>query len=351
MKKKSLSAKKIIHKKILSHLNNKRILNNYTQFKKNINKYNNYNKLSGAISGGPDSMALAFFLKCYEIEKGRKVYFYHIDHGLRASSKIEANKIKQKLKFFEINLKVIRWISNKTKNGNLQSIARSNRYRLLFNQMKLDKSELILTGHTRNDLIENFFLRVFRGSGLKGFVSFNELNNFVNGKIIFRPFLDTKKSELQYISKQVFGSYIEDPSNKNPIFKRTKVRNMIEEFSDQGLDLDKISLTINNLSEANRAIKYYIKQNIKHNVKKTHKKNFLILNSHFFENPLEISLRSLLEILSRLGGKYYPPRGKKVVKIIKEILNQTFKKSTLHGCIIEKFGNLTLIYKENEKKI
>ena len=64
-----------------------------------------------------------------------------------------------------------------------------------------------------------------------------------------------------------------------------------------------------------------------------------------------ISLRSLLEILSRLGGKYYPPRGKKVVKIIKEILNQTFKKSTLHGCIIEKFGNLTLIYKENEKKI
>ena len=102
MKKKSLSAKKIIHKKILSHLNNKRILNNYTQFKKNINKYNNYNKLSGAISGGPDSMALAFFLKCYEIEKGKKVYFYHIDHGLRASSKIEANKIKQKLNFFNM---------------------------------------------------------------------------------------------------------------------------------------------------------------------------------------------------------------------------------------------------------
>ena len=59
---------------------------------------------------------------------------------------------------------------------------------------------------------------------------------------------------------------------------------MIEEFSDQGLDLDKISLTINNLSEANRAIKYYINQNIKHNVKKTHKKNFLILNLDFGMN-------------------------------------------------------------------
>ncbi len=351
MKKKSLSAKKIIHKKILNHLKNKRIFQNYNLFKKNIKKLYNYNKFSGAISGGPDSMALAFFLKCYEIEQGKKVHFYHIDHGLRDSSKSESNKIKQKLKFFQINLKVIRWYKNKTKHGNLQSNARSNRYRLLFKQMEIDKSKLILTGHTRNDLIENFFIRIFRGSGLGGFVSFNELNNNINGKIIFRPFLDTKKTELEYISKKVFGSYIEDPSNKNQIFRRTKVRNMIEEFSDEGLNLDKINLTINNLSEANRAIKYYVNQNIKKNVRSTYKKNFLILSPNFFKNPLEISLRSLVEILSRLGEKYYPPRGKKVIKLIKEILNQKFKKSTLHGCIIEKFGNLTLIYRENGKKI
>jgi len=217
--------------------------------------------------------------------------------------------------------------------------------------MEKDKSEIILTGHTRNDLIENFFIRIFRGSGLGGFVSFNELNSKIGGKNIFRPFLDSKKSELEFISSQVFGSYIIDPTNKNIIFRRTKVRNMIEEFSDEGLNLDKISLTINNLSEANRAIKYYVDQNIKKNVTRTHKKNFLILNPLFFENPIEISLRSLVKILSRLGEKYYPPRGKKVLKIIEKILSQNFNKTTLHGCIIEQFGNLTLIYKENDKKI
>ena len=351
MKKKSLSAKKIIHRKILTHLNNKRIFHSYNLFKKNLKKLSNYIKFSGAISGGPDSMALAFFLKCYEIEQRKKVYFYHIDHGLRESSKFEATKLKKKLKFFGINLKIIRWYKKKFKPGNLQSNARSNRYRLLFQQMEKDKSELILTGHTRNDLIENFFIRIFRGSGLGGFVSFNELNSKIAGKNIFRPFLDIKKSELEFISSQVFGSYIVDPTNKNIIFRRTKVRNMIEEFSDEGLNLAKISLTINNLSEANRAIKYYVDQNIKKNVTRTHKKNFLILNPLFFENPIEISLRSLLKILSRLGEKYYPPRGKKVLKIIEEILNQNFNKTTLHGCIIEQFGNLTLIYRENDKKI
>ena len=36
---------------------------------------------------------------------------------------------------------------------------------------------------------------------------------------------------------------------------------MIEEFSDEGLDLDKIDPLSNNLSEANNAINYYINQN------------------------------------------------------------------------------------------
>ena len=197
MKKKSLSAKKIIHRKILTHLNNKRIFHSYNLFKKNLKKLSKYKIFSGAISGGPDSMALAFFLKCYEIEQKKKVYFYHIDHGLRESSRSEATKLKKKLKFFGINLKIIRWYKKKFKQGNLQSNARSNRYRLLFQQMEKDKSELILTGHTRNDLIENFFIRIFRGSGLGGFVSFNELNSKIGGKNIFRPFLDSKKIRIR----------------------------------------------------------------------------------------------------------------------------------------------------------
>ena len=39
-----------------------------------------------AISGGSDSMALAFLTKCYSIEKNCKFFYFIVDHRLRDDS-------------------------------------------------------------------------------------------------------------------------------------------------------------------------------------------------------------------------------------------------------------------------
>ena len=54
---------------------------------------------------------------------------------------------------------------------NIQSLAREKRYELLFNQCEKLKCKNILLGHHQDDLMENFFLRILRGSGLKGLIS------------------------------------------------------------------------------------------------------------------------------------------------------------------------------------
>ena len=64
MKKKSLSAKKIIlnsfnFQKILK---NKKIFEIYSKFEKNFEKLNISNKFIISVSGGPDSMALCFLI-------------------------------------------------------------------------------------------------------------------------------------------------------------------------------------------------------------------------------------------------------------------------------------------------
>ena len=64
MKKKSLSVKKISHNLILKHLKNKDFLKIFKEFKKTIDVKNTY---AAAISGGPDSLALAYFCKCFSI--------------------------------------------------------------------------------------------------------------------------------------------------------------------------------------------------------------------------------------------------------------------------------------------
>ena len=48
------------------------------------------------------------------------------------------------------------------------SLARNKRYSLLINQAKKMNIKTILTGHHIEDLYENFFIRISRGSGLKG---------------------------------------------------------------------------------------------------------------------------------------------------------------------------------------
>ena len=346
MKKKSLSAKKKIHNKLLSNLKNPLINKVYKDFsyliKQNLIKSN----FSVAISGGADSLALTYFSKCYSILNKVKVKYYHVDHKLRSESSTEAKNIKLLLKNFDINCKIIRWSGKKPK-SNIQSIARTNRYNLIYNECLKDKINFIFFAHHIDDLYENFLIRLLRGSGLKGLVSFNKIKASYNDKLeIVRPLISHRKSDLEYISKKVFNFKIEDPSNKNIKFKRIRIRNLINNLKVEGLDIEKLKLTINNLSESNFTINYYVHENIKNNSKYNKKKKSYILNNNFFMQPNEIVFRSLNNLLKKIGKKYYSPRGKSINYLIRKIGSDEIKKTSISGCILEKINNSFIIYKE-----
>ena len=131
--------------------------------------------------------------------------------------------MKQVLKKHSINAQILTWKGQKP-SKNVQSLARKKRYELLFAQSKKYKTNNILLGHHQDDLFENFFIRILRGSGLKGLISLDKKSNFY-GKNLLRPLLDQKKEDLVYLSKNVFNFYVKDPSNndekkckKNPCF-------------------------------------------------------------------------------------------------------------------------------------
>ena len=109
---------------------------------------------------------------------------------------------------------------------NIQSLARKKRYELLFSKCKkLNISNLIL-GHHLDDLFENFFIRMIRGSGLKGLVSLDKVSKFSSINLL-RPLLYFEKQDLIYISDHVFNFYVNDPTNENAVYQRIKIRNII----------------------------------------------------------------------------------------------------------------------------
>ena len=167
MKKKSLAVKKIKHKSLLNYLKNNRINNIFKGYSDCLNKYiDKKDKLAVAISGGPDSLALAYITKCYVLKNNLNSKFFIVDHGLRKYSSKEAKSVKQILSKFDIVCEILKWNGKKPK-SNIQSIARNERYKLLKKACKKKNIKHLLIGHHINDLYENFFIRLLRGSGLR----------------------------------------------------------------------------------------------------------------------------------------------------------------------------------------
>ena len=244
MKKKSLSAKRTIHKSLLNHLKNKKINKIFKAFKNYLDKNAEKKiKIGVAISGGPDSLTLAFLTKCYSLINKLDAKFFIVDHKLRKNSSKEAKLVKLFLRKFDINCKILKWKGKKPL-SNVQGIARNKRYDLLKKACKKNKINHLLIGHHVDDLYENFFIRLLRGSGLKGLSSFGEaIKEEENNILILRPLINFEKKELIYISKNVFKFFIEDPSNQNFIFQRSRIRKLILELNKEGLDKKKLNLT------------------------------------------------------------------------------------------------------------
>ncbi len=349
MKKKNLSAKKTIHNFYFKKLDDPRIKRIYSNFKKKISSYIP-NTFCVAVSGGVDSMALSFLAKCYSLENNKKIYFFIVDHKLRKNSTFEANLVKKKLKLFQISSDILT-IKKINKKINLQSFARDNRYKLIINQSLTKKIDMILTAHHADDLIENFFIRLLRGSGLKGLISFSKIKSKVtldNKIFILRPLLDTPKKDLIYISKNTFNFNVNDPSNLDDKFLRVKLRKLISNLEKYGLTFNKFKLSLKNLSKSNNAIDYYVKKNINDNSNYLKLTNSIILKDDFLKQPDEIVFRSFSELIKKIGKKDTFARGAKVENLLKYLRStNNYAKKTLSGCIIQKLENSVIISSEN----
>ena len=341
MSPKNLNVSIKTHKFLLNKLKDKRILQIYKKFENYLDINENF---TVAVSGGPDSLALTFLAKIYSIKNFLNVKYFIVDHKLRKNSTTEAKYVQKLLKKFSINLNILTWNGTKPKK-NIQSIARDKRYKLLVNETKKFKIRNILLGHHLDDLFENFFIRILRGSGLNGLVSLDQKTQ--NEKVnLIRPLLNFDKKDLIYVSKYIFGSFVEDPSNEDDKFKRIKIRNFLKQLETEGLDRNKFLLTIKNLKFSNETIKFYTKKNLTKNISFLEKKKSIVLKENFFNHSSEVVFRSFTEVIKLVGKKYYPVRGKKIDKIISAINAKAKLKVTLGGCIVKKVNQTVIVTKE-----
>ena len=341
---KNLSARNKIPNQYKVKLSNRRVNQIYKKFENSFNIDSNF---IVAVSGGADSLALAFLTKLFALKNNLNPKYYIVDHKLRKESTREAFKVKKVLSSLDINSQILTVRGNKPQNRT-QSFARKKRYNLLFSKCKKFKINNLILGHHMDDLFENFFLRMIRGSGLKGLVSLGESTQIQNINLI-RPLIKFDKKDLLFISKFVFNFYINDPSNYDSKFNRIKIRNFIEQLKSIGLSKIKFQLTMENLKRSDQTIRFYVERNKKINAIRNRGKKDLFLKEDFFNNSYEVVFRSLSELILLVGKKQNLVRGKKIDNILRKIKNKTLIKETLGGCVIKMVNRTVILRKESLK--
>ena len=197
MRKKNLSVKR--KAKIKLSTTNSKIKKIYSKFRSVTLKKVGKKDFALAVSGGSDSLCLAYLGKIYTSELGNKMHVLIVDHNLRKESHKEALLVKKILKSKGIQSKLLSWKGLIPK-SNIQSKARNIRFSIIANYCKDKKIKFLFTAHHMDDQIENFFIRLFRGSGLSGLSSMTETFDYNNSLKIIRPLLDFKKEDLKYLT-------------------------------------------------------------------------------------------------------------------------------------------------------
>ncbi len=316
----------------------------YFTFEKFLLNHLKNKKFAIAVSGGPDSLALVHLANLYTKKYSNKFIVLMVDHGVRKSSGSEVKKVKVQLEKYQIPTKVFKLNFKSMKNFHAK--ARELRYQKMSNYCKKNKIPFLLLAHHYDDQIENFYIRLSRGSGLSG-LSPMKVNTRMYGVNFLRPFLFNTKEELLKITKNNFKYYVKDPSNMDDKYLRSRVRKFKLFLDNEGGGQNRLMNTLNNLDQARQAIDHYTSKSYKNCITYKSQKEILIKKA-LFKEPNEIIFRCISNLFT--NQKKIPPRAKGISRLIHDLQSSNNKNVTLGGYLFKNHHKTVKVLRENRVK-
>ena len=175
-----------------------------------------------AVSGGPDSLCLAYLTQRWTADIGGRTTGLIVDHGLRDESHAEARAVERQLVALGMTAQVLRWTGDKPRR-NIQAAARDARYALLLDWCRAWGVLHLGVAHHAADQAETLLMRRRAGSGEDGLAGMSPLSERDDARIL-RPFLDLTPDRLRATLCAAGLSWVDDPSNRDLRFTRTRLR-------------------------------------------------------------------------------------------------------------------------------
>ena len=260
-----------------------------------------------AVSGGPDSTALLWLAARWRdaLKSPPKLIAITVDHGLRKESKAEAAAVARLARKLKVAHRILRWRGRKPASG-LQQAARAARYRLLSNAAREVGASHILTAHTLDDQAETVLIRLTRGSGVTGLGAMARISSVPGNEAskLVRPLLDIPKSRLIDTLRAAKIAFADDPSNRDPRFTRARLRGLMPQLAQEGLDARRLALLARRLKRADAAIEAAVDRATRELVVERAQPAGIVMEARRFADlPAEIALRLLGRAVTQVGDE------------------------------------------------
>lgn len=278
------------------------------------------------VSGGADSLALVLQAAEELAVFGRKVVALTVDHGLRPTSRLEAEYVAGLMQKYGIEHHILIWTGKKPTTG-IEEAARQARYALIAEWCSQNNVHVLLTAHHAKDQAETFLMRLQRGSGLEGLCGIREYS-VRDGLVILRPLLAVNPENLRDYLRQRAIVWVEDESNRDTTFLRGKIRQYLPELTENiGINIEKICNAVHNLQSAEDYIEQQLDLLLAHDVIW----DFGTVCRFRYMDYLSWHKEMKFRVLARLCRREYIPRAERVLALVNALNTMPFAGATLGG--------------------
>jgi len=205
-----------------------------------------------AVSGGPDSMALLHLMSRWRgAGNGPEILAATVDHGLRPEAAQEAALVGELARRLGVDHAVLTWRRDRDPDMSLdgpegmpartqeprtrlQERARAARYALLGAHARALGADVVMTAHHGDDQAETILFRLIRGSSITGLAGM-AADSARDGLRLARPLLGLRKEELVRLCRTRQIPFSDDPSNRDPRYARSRMRDILPLLEREGL--------------------------------------------------------------------------------------------------------------------
>lgn len=293
-------------------------------------------EVAAAVSGGPDSLALALLLQDWLAPQGGRLTAFTVDHGLRPEAAAEAAWAGRVLAGQGIAHRVLRWEGPKppkSPGASRQAAARAARYRLLGEACAAAGILHLVLAHHLEDQAETFLLRLGRGSGLDGLAAMAPLAETA-GLRLLRPLLGLPKARLAATLSARGLAWVDDPSNADDAYARVRLRRLLPALAGEGMTPARLAGASRHLGRARAALEVEVAA-VLARAARPDPAGFLTLDpAPLAAASAEVALRALARCLMATGGCDYAPRLESLERLHPRLAAGLDRAVTLGGCRI-----------------